>query len=230
VNVTFFDKEIFFAATDSFRLAEFGLKIKDEILNKSVYNSLIEKIQNCIIPANTLIELNRVLQNLEDGEVNISIEDGQIFFKIERSLIISRLIDGKYPEYKHIMPDEYQTRVVADKDGLQKLIKISSVFGDAKNSEIVLKINSKQSKLIIEGKSVDVGENVSEIKLDITGPSLDIILSSKYLLDGINNITTSRVALLFNNDSSPIALKEINEKTGEVLDGYIYIIMPIKNT
>jgi DNA polymerase III sliding clamp (beta) subunit (PCNA family) len=64
--------------------------------------------------------------------------------------------------------------------------------------------------------------------VDIVGPSQEVVFNSKYLLDGINIMGTSKVSILLNNESSPVAMKEINEKTGEVLDEYVYIVMPIK--
>jgi len=229
INLTFSNKVLFFAATDSFRLAEYILKIKEGMINEEIYQKLIEKKENIIIPSSTLIEINRILQNKGDVDVEVSVDEGQIFFEIGETSVVSRLIEGKYPEYKHIMPKDYGVRVVVKKDEFQRLVKISGLFGNSRSLEVILKIDSKGSKIFIEGESVDMGKNVSEMIVDVSGESLDIVLNPKYLIDGLNNISTSQVAILLNNDNSPIALKEIDEKSGEVLDGFVYILMPIKN-
>lgn len=229
VNVILKEKELYFAATDSFRLAEEKIKLTEENINQELYSTLIAKKDNLIIPGPTLLELARTIEVENESLVHISIEDGQIFFENAGTILVSRLINGKYPEYKHIMPKEYKTRVVGERNLVQGAVKMASVFSSTKTNEIILKILSEEKKVAIEAKSVEVGENSTELNLDITGPSQEAVFNSKYFLDGLNSIATSKVAILLNNGTSPVALKEINEKTGEVLENFTYIIMPIKN-
>ncbi len=229
INVIFGKDEIFFAATDGFRLGEEIFALGEENVKREEYELLKNKKESVIIPANTLIELLRVLQSGEDSEVKIAIEDGQIFFEIDGTTIISRLINGKYPEYKHIMPKEYKTRAVGEKNMIQGSVKMASIFSNGKTSEIVFKIVAEEKKAMVEARSVEVGENSSELKLDVVGPSQEVVFNSKYLLDGLNAISTSRIAVCVNNSTTAVALKEIDEQTGEVLENYTYIVMPIKN-
>ena len=228
VNLILKDQEILFAATDSFRLIECKLKLSEKNINPG-YNDFINKKSNLIIPANILVELARIISADVDSEVKIALEDGQAFFEIDGTNIVSRLINGAYPEYKHIIPAEFKTRIVGEKNILQGAVKMASVFSSGKTSEVVLKTDADAKKFFIEARSVEAGENSSELNVDITGPSQEIVFNSKYLLDGINIITTTKAALLMNSNFSPVAIKEIDEKTGVVLDEYIYIVMPIKN-
>ena len=229
VNVILKEKELFFASTDSFRLAEEKIILTEKNINLELYKILITKKENIIIPGPTLIELARIINPNEESEVKISIEEGQIFFENEGTILVSRLINGKYPEYKHIMPKDYKTRLVGEKNLIQGAVKMASVFSSTKTNEIILKISAEEKKVSIEAKSVEVGENSTELKLDLTGPSQEAIFNAKYFLDGLGSISTSKVAILLNNGSSPVALKEIDEKTGEVLENFTYIVMPIKN-
>lgn len=228
VNIILKEKEVLFASTDSFRLIENKLVLEEGMVGGE-YGEFIGKKNNFIVPANTLIELARIIPNEIDGGVRVAIEEGQIFFEIDGTKIVSRLINGKYPEYQHIIPKEFKTRVVGEKHSIQSAIKMSSVFSSTKTSEIVFKIDADSKKSFIEARSVEVGENSSELNLDIVGPSQEVIFNSKYLLDGINIVGTEKVATLLNNESSPVAIKEVDEKSGEVLDEYVYIVMPIKN-
>jgi len=228
VNLILKEKEILFAATDSFRLIESKLELAEENI-KEDYQIFLSKRNNLIIPANTLVELARIISTDTESNVKIAFEEGQAFFEIDGTSIVSRLINGKYPEYKHIMPSEFKTRIVGEKNLIQGAIKIASIFSNGKTSEVVLKIDADTNKTLVEARSVEIGENSSELNLDITGLSQEIVFNSKYLLDGINTVNTSKVALLCNSASSPVAIKEINEKTGEVLEDCVYIVMPIKS-
>lgn len=228
VNMIFTEKELFFAATDSFRLTEYRLPIAEKDVNKELYQALIAKKESIIVPAVTLLEVGRIITE-EESLVKITIEEGQIFFEIDGTTLVSRLINGKYPDYKHIMPKDYKTRIVGEKGILASAIRMASIFTSGKTSEIRLKTDQDKGVVLVEARSVEVGENVSELKLDVTGENQDAVFNSRYLLDGINTIETSQAAILVNSGTTPAAIREIDEKTGEVLEDYVYIIMPIKN-
>jgi len=229
VSLLLTEKELFFAATDSFRLAEKKLEITSKNINQENYMSFIKKKSTIIIPASTLIELSRIISNNEESTVEVAIEESQIFFNINGINIISRLINGKYPEYKNIIPIEFKTRAVVEKEILQGAVKMASFFSAGKASELTLKIDPQKKESRIEARSTELGENTSELKLEATGQAQDVVFNARYLLDGINTIATSQVAILINSPFAQVALKEINEQTGEVLDSFVYIVMPIKS-
>jgi len=231
INLAMSRKELFFAATDSFRLAEHKISLNEEAVNREYFDAFLSKKDSVIVPASTLVELNRAISSNEneDGLVRIAIEEGQIFFETNGVQIVSRLINGKYPEYKHIMPKVYKTRIVGKKNALQGAVRMASVFSPGKANEITLKIDSQAKKIYTSAKSVDTGENLTELDFEATGPSQEVVFNAKYFLDGINSIATSKVAVLFNSESTPVGLQEIDEQTGEVLSDYTYIVMPIKN-
>lgn len=229
INVLLGSKELFFAATDSFRLAECRLGITEKNANKEAYQALISKKESVIIPAATLLELARIIPEDEEKEIKIAIEESQIFFECAGTSLVSRLINGKYPDYKHIVPKDFQTRAVVEKGGMQSVVKVASIFSSGKTSEVGVEVDPGKKKITVFGQSAEVGENTSEIKADITGPKQKITFNARYVLDGLNSIASPQVAVLINNGSAPAALQEINEKTGEVLKDYIYIVMPIKN-
>jgi DNA polymerase-3 subunit beta len=229
INIILNEKELIFASTDSFRLSEYKLKLEENDINLDNYKFFIEKNENIIIPANILIELNRIISPEIDNKIKITIEEGQIFFELDGIKLVSRLINGKYPEYKHIMPQEYKTRIVGEKQILQNAIKMANVFSMGGTNEVTLKINQEEDKIFILSSSAETGENSTELKFDIVGPSQEVVFNAKYLLDGINIITSSQVVILLNNEATPVAVKEINEKNGELINNFTYIVMPIKN-
>lgn len=228
INVIFGEKELFFAATDSFRLAEQRLPLSGKEIREDLYRALLDKKESIIIPASTLLELGRIIIE-EDSLVKVAIEEGQIFFEVNGTTLVSRLINGKYPDYKHIMPKEFKTRIVGEKGTIQGAIKMASIFASGKTGEIRLKTDAGRGEVSVEAKSAEAGENVSELKLNITGDDQSVVFNARYLLDGISIIDTAQTAILINSESAPVALKEIDEKTGEVLEDFTYIVMPIKN-
>lgn len=230
VNIIFKEKEVCFAATDSFRLAESVLNIENSKINPKLYALFIKNKESVIVPSATFSELARVIQNENEvGVVNVAIENGQIFFDLNGLKIVSRLINGKYPEYQHIIPKDFKTKIKGDKEKIQSMIKMASVFSPGRTGEVSLKINAHEKKIVFESRSAEAGENSSELKLEVEGSSQEIIFNSKYLLDGINTLGTSQVALLANSGTTPVALKEIDSEKGNILGNYVYIVMPIKN-
>lgn len=230
VNIIFNKDNICFASTDSFRLTEYSFNLSEKNnMNKENYDAFIDKNISIIIPAATLIEVGRIISNNLSDMVKIALEDGQVFFEIGGARVVSRLINGKYPEYKHIMPTSFKTTIIGDKAQIQNAIKMASLFAPGKSSDITLKINQEAKNISIGARSAEAGENATELDFESLGESQEIIFNSKYLLDGINMIDTSRVALLANSETSPVAIKEVNESTKDILEGYTYIVMPIKN-
>jgi len=226
VNVNFLEDRIILAATDSFRLAEISLKFNRDDISDS-YREFITKENSVIVPYNTFSELARAIGN-KTKEINVAIEENQIFFEIDGVQVVSRLINGKYPDYKQIIPQKFSTRAVLAREDFLRAVKISNVFADSKSGEINFKLDSKKSSLIIQAQSHESGENKTKLKADIVGPSQEIVLNSRYIIDGANIISSFNIAILVNNESSPVGLKAINDKSGEILEDYVYIVMPIK--
>ena len=214
-----FDKNaIKLAATDSFRLAEKNIEVKS---NQQL------KGQSIIIPQRTIQELIRILgekelsTNKQGQEVEVVLSGNQVLFNLEEVQIISRLIEGQYPDYQQIIPDGFQTEVIVGREELINNIKIASLFS-GKINNIKLAINSKRSLIEITAKDVDIGENKSQIETKIKGKDIEIIFNYRYLLDGLNNILSDKIVLGLNTNANPIVIRPVGD------DSYTYLVMPIK--
>lgn len=231
-NLILGEKEIFWASTDSFRLSEYKLERKNIEVNEMEYEKIVQSGNEIIIPFNVLVEINRIISNdlnaEENNKINISIEDGQIFFEFSEIRIVSRLINGKYPEYKHIIPNKFETRLICDKTTLQNGIKLAGLFAGGNSNEIRLKIDTQNKNVFLLASGSETGENSTELKYEAYGPSQEVVFNAKYFLDGVSAVSTKNAMILINNDTSPIAIKEVNEKTKKELNDFIYIVMPIK--
>jgi DNA polymerase-3 subunit beta len=226
VNLIFKEGEIHLASTDSFRLTEGIVPIKLE--NQASYASFVAKNSSVIIPANTLSEVFRTVDQGLD-EVKVVVEESQIFFQIGNVRIVSRLINGKYPEYKQIMPENFTTKVFMNKEELIRAVKIASFFTESKAGEVTFVLKPGEQKAEIKAQSVEKGENNASFMLAGSGPDQEIVFNPRYILDGINTISSPEVALLANSGTTPVALRAVvpENKEMKISEKYTYIIMPI---
>ncbi|MFH0968923.1 MAG: DNA polymerase III subunit beta [Patescibacteria group bacterium] len=228
INVVLSEGKISLAATDSFRLLEFEANLKKE--NNDNYSIFTAKTSSLIIPASTFAEVFRAI-NPETQEIKVSVEENQIFFQIDGTRVVSRLINGKYPEYKQIIPKEFATKSIIKKEELLRAVKIASIFTNSKSGEVNFKFNAEKGKLKILSQAEDKGENESEIEIEIKGQEQEIVFNPRYFIDGINTISSSKIAVLANSGTSPVVLRMVEEKDNlnEVVEKLTYVVMPIKN-
>ncbi len=226
VNMLLFENEIHMAATDSFRLAESVVPIKKE--NEEEYKLFVEKNNSLIIPANTLSEVLRVISP-ETKDIKVSIEESQIFFQIDNVRIVSRLINGKYPEYKQIIPKQFSTKIIVLRDELLRAVKIAGIFAKNKAGEVKFEIDPTTSEARVYSKAEEVGDNKTVLQAEVTGPKQEIIFNPRYIVDGVQNISTTKVSFLMNDSSSPAVLRMVEGKNNDEIKNYTYIIMPIKS-
>ncbi len=212
-----FDKDFLtIVATDSFRLAEKKIKI----INKTE-----QKQRQIIIPAKTLQEVNRILSSQPENkknEITIYTSDNQILFIINSIEIVSRLIEGQYPDYKQIIPNKSKTKIIVNKNELIRAVKAASIFSKSEINDINLDFPSGKNNLVITSTSGMIGENITELTTTTTGDDNGVVVNFKFLLDGLNNIDSDNVKIEVVNNSTPCVLK--SENTND----YLYIIMPIR--
>ncbi len=205
-----FDKnELRLAATDSFRLAE---KVINDPKRKS------EEIKSLIVPQRTIQEVIRVL-NERNGEVRVCLGVGQILFDGGDVQVISRLIDGQYPDYQQIIPKDFSSQAIIERADLLSVIRAASVFSNKTNS---VKFSLSDGELEVLAQDADLGENKSQIKAQTKGKKIEVSFNYRYLLDGLANINTKQVFLGLISDANPAILKPIGDES------YLYLVMPIK--
>lgn len=217
VLMNFEKNTIKLAATDSFRLAE-----------KIISRDQKEPInQSMIIPQRTIQELIRILGEKEavggnqEQEVEIILGGNQILFDLGDVQIISRLIEGQYPDYQQIIPKNFTTQATLVRTELINNIRVASLFSGKANN-VRFFIRPKPALIEIFSKDTDVGENRSQIEAKIEGKELEIVFNCRYVLDGLNNIMSDKIVLGLNNNSSPAIIKPVGDAS------YTYLVMPIK--
>jgi DNA polymerase-3 subunit beta len=201
-------------ATDSYRLATAGVKVVNGNSNPL----------SLIIPARTTQELLRVLlsvtQDFVDGDVKIYFSDNQVMFSVGPITLVSRLINGQYPDYRQIMPKNFKTEAIIPKNEFSRAIKTAALFSRSGVNDVYLKIVADE--LIISSSSSQFGESIVRIDIDKKGVDGEITLNHRYLIDGVNNISGDKVYFGMIDGNMPCAI-QADEK-----DDYLYIVMPIR--
>lgn len=203
--------EVRFVATDSYRLSE-----KVIVLNKKLNNEIY-----CIIPARTMIEIERIISSLKDEcEVNIIISQNQILFQIENINITSRLIDGKFPEYNQIIPKDSNIRVIIKKDDFLLAIKRVGIFAKENNNNMKFIFNKE--KVIITTDATEIGTEEAELEIKSTGENSQTSLNGQFLLDILSVIEEDEVEIMVIEKLAPIIIK------GKDQERFTHVIMPLK--
>lgn len=204
----FFDKELKVAATDSYRLAEKIIKLSKE-----------QKESSLIIPARTMQELAKIITD-KDENVLLKFSQNQILFSLADAELVSRLIEGNFPEYQNIIPKDYKTESEVDRRDLINAVKIASLFAHDSANNIKLKVSGEN--LEIRASSPHLGGDLSVVDALTNGDEVEIAFNAKFILDVLNAIREEKIVLKLSGGLSPGVIMGKNSKN------YFYILMPIR--
>lgn len=203
-------EELKMVSTDSYRLSEKTLPI-----------SKVSGTVNCIIPAKTILELGSILDGMkEDDEVNVVTSKNQAMFSVGPVELISRLIEGQFPNYEQIIPKSSKTQTEFEVGALSLVLKRINIFAKENNNKIVLRVGD--GKVVVTTESTQYGEGEITLDTKIEGENNEIALNSQFLLEALSSIGASKVSLEIGDNIAPVILKPKDEK------GYVHIIMPLK--
>lgn len=209
-GVNFYTSEgnLYAVATDSYRLAEKKLApLKEEI--------------NILVPASAIQDLLRILDDSDD-EVKVTSDEQQILFQKGDVELVTRLIDGKFPEYRKLIPSEFKTSATAPKNEIANIAKVSSLFARETAGSIKVSIDSTEKQIKIDSIASQLGENSAKTSAKTTGDG-EITLNSRYITEALNVLTGDEVFVGFNDKLEPFIIK--NQKD----ESYLHIIMPLKS-
>ena len=221
LDLTKLDKnKIILVATDSYRLAEKTLILKKENVNKEALN-LAGDISSVIIPKNAVQEL---IRDLDDGQdlLEVIISENQILFKFNNANMISRLLEGKYPDYKQIIPDKFETEAVININEIANAIRVAGLFVNVANNNIRLKVYSNSNVLEVSSEASEIGSNNTKVAAEIKGKDLEAMYNHRYLSDGFGGIDGEKAILKINSEKLPTVLTSATDKD------LIYVIMPVR--
>jgi DNA polymerase-3 subunit beta len=207
-------------ATDSFRLAE-----KTIVLDGAVHG--IDTPQSFILPRNAARELVNIFAE-HNGKIRFYFSPSQVMIESyidetqsPQARLVSRLIEGEYPDYEAVIPKEFKTQIVLPKEEFASQIKIASLFSGRTN-EVKLIVSPKKGNLLISSQSVDLGETESKMAIEAKGDDVEISFNYKFLSEGLNQMKSEKIMINLNGQDGPGVLRPSDDSN------YLYVIMPIK--
>ncbi len=192
-------------ATDGKRLAIIEKKLNNPI-DKDIY---------MIVPIKTIHELNRNLQ--EEGELSMVLGANQAMFDLGNIVIISRLIEGEFPEYQQVIPPASDNVLKVERTEFLLAVKRASLLSTPDYQAIKLEVF--KNKLVLSKSTPDVGESREEVSVDYQGKEMVIGFNPNYLIDVLKNLTEDRVGLELTDSEQPGVMR---------CDGYVYIVLPMR--
>jgi len=201
------NKNLNLVALDGYRLA-----IRNEFLDTDID-------MDVVIPGKTLNEVSKILEDVDDI-VDITFTNNHILFNLEKTKIISRLLEGKFINYNSLLPQEHKLLVNVNRQELQNAIERASLMAKDGNTNLI-KLDFHQDNLIITSNS-QLGKVREEISIKLQGEGIQIAFNSKYLLDVLKNVEDDEVIMKMTSGISPCVIEEKNNENAK------YLVLPVR--
>lgn len=202
------DGQLFAAATDSYRLAEKRIAPADSKISM-------------LLPASSLSEVLRVMKEDVD-DVTINYDEQQALISLGSIEIVTRLIEGTYPDYRKLLPKSYETTATTTRKDLQEITKVSSLFAREAAGGVTMSIEAEQKQISIRSIASQVGENTAIAEADVTGDAV-ITMNSRYILDALSAFDGDKIAVNVNGKLDPCVFTDPDN------DDYLHVVMPVKS-
>lgn len=222
------EKQLYLVATDSYRLAEKKIPYEGKGGDGETDKGEV------IVPSRTISEVLRILSTLRKGlylndeegaKVVLYLGENQILFQFNTCEVISRVIEGQFPDYKEIVPSGWKTRVIVNTEDFIKAVKTSSLFAQTGIFDVVLQC--KTDALFVSSVNSQIGENTSKITSRHEGDENQIVLNFRYLLDALTNIVTPEVVIELGDSNIPCCFHPVLKNPNDHAN-YFSLIMPLR--
>ena len=211
INFKITDNFLECTATDSYRLAK-----KKIVLNETIAENI-----NIIIPTKNLIELIKLFKE-DDNDIEMHIFNNKVIFKFDSIIMMSRLINGTYPDTSKLIPEEFSVIIEAKLNNFYDCIDRASLLTNEADKNTI-KLESKEQEIIISSNIPEIGNVVERMSVEKNSEEdIKIAFSSKYMMDSLKSFESEDIIISFNGEIKPIILKNKNS------DDLIQLILPIK--
>lgn len=202
------DGDLVAVATDSYRLAE-------KVVSRT------DKDISLLIPASSLQDVLRVMKD-DSAPVSIHYDDQQARFSVGSVELVTRLIEGNYPDYRKLLPKESETTATLKLSDLQEITKVSSLFAREAAGGVTVSIDEEKQDVSIRSIASQVGENTATAEAKVKGEAV-ITMNSKYILDALSAFNGDQVSINVNGKLDPCLLTDPEN------DNYLHVVMPVKS-
>jgi len=209
VLITIAEDRITLASADGFRLSE----------HKARLSSPVAEPVSALVPAKSLNELAHILKN-KDGLVTIAFANGRVAFRTPDIELATQLIEGEFPDYHQIIPEEHTTRMVVPTDALRKACQQAGVF--ARNDSLVATLDIREEIVEVSAQADELGSSRTQVAVVTEGPGMHIAFNTHYLQDALAVIQTPSVALEISDPVKPGTIRPVGEE-----GNFLHVLMPM---
>ena len=214
VHLSADEESLEFAATDGHRLAV--VKTLDDLGAATLQ-------MNVTIPGKALRELERILQIYPTSEpVAFQLDPTQAVFDLGRQRITTRLLEGQYPNYRQLIPKQFERQLTVDRKQLISSLERIAVMADQRNNIVKLSVNNQTQSLTLSVEAQEVGSGLETLPAQVTGEGLDIAFNVRYLLEGLKALPSAEVQIQCNTATSPSVLTPLGGTK------ITYLVMPVQ--
>jgi DNA polymerase-3 subunit beta len=200
------------AAADNYRISVRTLTTMDPVEETSI-----------VVPARSYIELSRILGDSDDPvDIVLAPARNQVLFHVEGIDIVSRLIDGQFPNYQQILPDKHSTRAVVERAQLLEAVRLASFIASSSANVVKLAVPAEGDGTLTITAAADIGDDQGQIEAAVEGDGTTIAFNARYLGDVLQNVSVDQIALEFNGPLSPGIFRPVGT------DDYVHVIMPVR--
>lgn len=200
------ENKIRFVATDGRRLA---------FLEKD-FDNKFGKSFDMIVPVKAIQELLKMLT--WDGVIHIIHTQNQAIFHLDQTVLVSRLIEGHFPNYEQVIPKEEKTLSSANREELLQAIRRTALLTSPDSPAV--KLDFIKGKILISSRSPNLGEAKEELPAEVNGDEVAVGFNPDYLIDVLKNLDIEKVSLSLTDPDKPGLVR------GK--DGYLYVVMPMQ--
>jgi DNA polymerase-3 subunit beta len=202
------------AAADNYRIAVKTITVLDPVEETSV-----------VIPARALIELSRILADVDDPvSIVLAHSRNQLLFHVEGIDLVTRLIDGQYPNYQSVLPATHATRAVLDREELLRAVRPAALIAHESANIVKLGVGLEGDPAITVSANAEVGDHIGRVEAAVDGDGTTIAFNARFLADVLTNVDAEQFALELNGPLSPGVFRPIGD------DRYVHVVMPLRTT
>lgn len=198
------------ASTDGNRLA----RVRENISN------LEQKSSQLIIPSKTTNEFLKMSSLVNDESIKIYTDKTKLILKTEKTMMISRIMEGQYPKYNQLIPNENPKNAIVNKNKLVSALERVSIMVNEKTS--IVKFEFTEDKLTLKADTPDAGASEESFEIDYKNEDITIAFNYKYVIEGLKNMEQDEVKIEMNTNLSPTVFRPNSE------EDYISLIMPVQ--
>ncbi len=200
------------AAADNYRIAVKTIDVMDPVEDRAL-----------VVPARSYTELARILADTDDPvDVVLAPSKNQVLFHVDGIDLVTRLVDGQFPNYQQVLPTSHSTRAVVDREDLLKATRLSALIASSSANVVKLTVPAEGASTVAVSANAEIGDNEGEIEATVEGEGMSIAFNARFLAEVLQNVDADQLALEFNGALSPGVFRPIGDPD------YVHVIMPVR--